>query len=309
MEILRGLHLTTTTIEKVMKSTQISAPFGLSLPRLPKFIRQDPRHFQILFLSTFLMFGIFGLNWDVDLVKVGFTIGACLGIQAACIFFTDKDWSGLKSAMISALGLCLLLKTGMLSTLFLAAAFTILGKFVIRVKGKHIFNPTLLGILLTLMLTGDAWVSPGQWGNGGMALFIIGSCAFFILMRVGQIDTSIMFLVTYGLLEYLVTCVWMGWPADFWLLRMSNGTLLLFTFFMITDPRTTPNARFARMLFAIAVAGVAVLITTAMELRWLSFELPIWFKIHTAPLWALLIVSPLTLLLDKKFIHQRFKWI
>ena len=292
-----------------MSTAKISLPFNLSLPKMPRFLAQDPRHFQILFLSSFLMFGIFGLNWDVDLVKVGVTFLACLGVQAACIALTNQDWSGLKSALISALGLCLLLKTGLISTIFLAAAFTILSKFVIRWKGKHIFNPTLIGILLTLMLTGDAWVSPGQWGNGGLAIFMIGSCAFFILMRVGRIDTSLMFLVTYGLLEYVVTVLWMGWPMDFWLLRMSNGTLLLFTFFMITDPRTTPNHRFARMLFAMGVAAVAVLITTGLELRWISVELPFWFKIHTAPLWALLLVSPLTIVLDKVFISKRFKWM
>lgn len=292
-----------------MSTTRLTLPFNLSLPTMPKWLRQDPRHFQILFLSSFLLFGIFGLNWDVDLINVGFTFAACLGVQAACIYFTTKDWSGLKSALISALGLCLLLKTGLLSTIFIAAALTILSKFVIRIKGKHIFNPTLIGILLTLIFTGDAWVSPGQWGNGGLVLFLIGSCAFFILMRVGRIDTSLMFLVTYGLLEYLVTVEYMGWPQDFWLLRMSNGTLLLFTFFMITDPRTTPNSRFARMLFAILVAVVTVLISTGLELRWVSIELPFWFKIHTAPLWALLIVSPLTLVFDKIFVSQRFKWI
>ena len=72
--------------------------------------------------------------------------------------------SSARSALISGLSLCLLLRTNRADLAVLAAMVTIAGKFVIRVNGKHIFNPTNCAIVAMLLLTDRVWVSPGQWG-------------------------------------------------------------------------------------------------------------------------------------------------
>lgn len=262
---------------------------------ITNFLR-DARHFQIVYLSLFLVYGIFFLDWQADLSRYGILLAVCLGVQAIGIQRTGKSWSSLKSALITALGLCLLLKANSVSTLVLGAAVAVGSKFLIRYRGKHLFNPANIGIIIALLLTGDAWVSPGQWGNSTLLVYFFGGAALMVLLKVGRIDTSLAFLGTFAALEYMRTVLFLGWEFEVFAHKMASGTLLLFAFFMITDPMTTPNAPKARILWA---AGIAML----------TFFLTNWFYVHTAPIWALVIYSPLTVILDRVFVFQQFKWI
>ena len=64
-----------------------------------------------------------------------------------------------RSALISGLSLCLLLRTNRLDLAVLAAVLTIAGKFLFRFRGKHVFNPTNGGLVAMLLLTDQVWVS------------------------------------------------------------------------------------------------------------------------------------------------------
>ncbi|NNC94304.1 MAG: Na+-transporting NADH:ubiquinone oxidoreductase, subunit NqrB [Chitinophagales bacterium] len=256
---------------------------------------RDPRWFQISFLSFFLIYGIFFLDWEMDITRYLVIFGSAIIAQIVCTYFTTKDYSSIKSALISALSLCLLLKTNLYATAVIAAVITIASKFLIRYNNKHIFNPANFGIIATILLTGDAWLSPGQWGNSMLLLFIIGITGFAVLFRVGRIDTSIAFISTFFALEFMQNVIYKGWPLDYVLHEFSSGTLLLFTFFMITDPKTTPNSSKARIIWSVMIALLAFFLTN-------------WFYVHAAPVWALVISAPVTALLDKVFIHQKFSW-
>lgn len=260
-----------------------------------KFWQRDPRDFQIVYLGSFLLYGLFGLGWEVEIWKYLAIILTAVGIQMIGTSLTTKRWDAWKSGLITALGLCLLLKANSPWTLAIAAAAAIAGKFVIRAKGKHIFNPANFGIIVALLFTGDAWVSPGQWGSSFILLYFFGAAALMMLLKVGRIDTSLAFLATFMGLEFIRSILWQGWPMDFWMHKMTNGSLLLFAFFMITDPVTTPNAKIARIIWAIGIGAFAFLLTN-------------WFYVHTAPIWALIIAGPLTVLLDRYFIGPKFTW-
>ena len=71
----------------------------------------DPRHYQIIFLTIFLFYGIAGLNWEVNEVNIILTFFVCFLTQSIFTALTTKDYRSLKSAAISALSLCLMLKT------------------------------------------------------------------------------------------------------------------------------------------------------------------------------------------------------
>ena len=266
----------------------LSAPLRL--------LKADARHFQILYLSLFLIYGIFSLGWDSDLIKIGTTFFVCLFVQALFATYHKKSLHSLKSALISSLGLCLLLKVNGVETIALAATLTIASKFLVRVRGTHIFNPVNFGIIVTMMLTGDAWVSPGQWGSNAIMLYFMGAAALIVLLKVGRIDTSLAFLLSYSGLEFVRTVFYLGWPVDHWLHHITNGTVLLFTFFMITDPMTTPNHKRARIIWSLLVAG-------------LTFALSHLFHLQSAsPIWALFIISPLTVFFDKAFGGEKYEW-
>jgi Na+-transporting NADH:ubiquinone oxidoreductase subunit NqrB len=256
----------------------------------------DARWFQIIFLGGFLAYGIVALQWDADWDRYAMLLGTCLGTQLWFIRMKGLPWHTLRSAAITGLGMSLLLRTGSPWTLVFAAFAAIAGKFLLRIRGRHIFNPGNLGIVLALLLTGDAWVSPGQWGSGAALVFLVGAAGCMVVLRVGRIDTSIAFLGTFALLDLVRTVGYLGWEWDVWLHRLTNGSLLLFTFFMITDPMTTPTAPRARIGWSMAIAVLAFLI---------SWKL--W--VNAAPIWALFLLSATTPLLDHVWRGEAFHWL
>lgn len=257
---------------------------------------KDARNFQILFLSSFLLYGIWGLNWDLDIYRYSILISTCLVVQIAGILIYKIPAHSIKSALITGLGLSLLFRADSNLTLFMGAFLAIAGKFVIRSNNKHIFNPANFGIVLSILLFGDAWISPGQWGSSAILLFFIGSCGLMVLFKSGRIDTGLAFLGTFFVLEFIRNILYLGWDYDFLFHKFSNGSLLLFSFFMITDPVTTPNHRISRLVWAMMVAVCTYLLGN-------------WYQVHTAPLWALFFISPFTPLFDKLIAGKKFEWV
>ena len=82
----------------------------------------------------------------------------------------------------------LLLKAGSPWVLVLGASVAIASKFFLRIDGKHVFNPGNLGIAAAVLLTGDAWVSPGQWGSGAALVFLVGAAGCMVVLRVGPVS-------------------------------------------------------------------------------------------------------------------------
>lgn len=203
--------------------------------------------------------------------------------------------SSLKSAAITGLGMSLLFHTHLIWVAALGAFLAIASKFLIKVKGKHIFNPGNFGIIVAITLTGMAWVSPGQWGHAWLLIAFILITGINVLLKAGRMDTAVWFLLVYLGCQFGYNVIYKGWPLDFFLHQITSGTLLIFAFFMITDPVTTPNAPIARILWAAAVGLLAFLLTHI-------------FYLHTAPLYALFFMCPVTAVLDRIFIHERFKW-
>lgn len=268
----------------------------LPLLRLPSLkLLNDARHFQIIYLGGFLLYGILALGWEADLAAYFTLLSVCLGTQYFFLKLYKKNLQSLKSSLITALGLCLLCKSDSLWVLAFAGVIAISSKFLIRYKGGHLFNPANLGIIAAILCTGQAWVSPGQWGSDVVLLFMMGAAGLIVLLKVGRIDTSLAFLASFGGLLFIEQVLYKSWPLDHFLHSLSSGTLLLFTFFMITDPKTTPRAPKARIIWAVLI-GI------------FTYILGNWFYTFDAPIWALIIVSPLTVFLNHRFKGKAFKW-
>jgi Na+-transporting NADH:ubiquinone oxidoreductase subunit NqrB len=272
----------------------VSLPFPLFGTRQIPWLR-DARHFQIAYLTAFLLYGIVALGWAADWMKLLVLVSTCVAVQLGGVILTNRDYSSVKSALITALGLTLLFKSSELHVLMLGAALAILSKFVIRWKGTHFFNPANFGIIMAIILTGDAWISPGQWGSSAILLYFFGAAGLMVLLKCGRIDTSLAFLGTFGVLEFLRTVVYLGWEWDVFTHKMCNGSLLLFAFFMITDPKTTPRSPKARILWAVGIAGVTFIVSN-------------WMYVHTAPMWVLFFAAPITVVLNQIFKHKQFQW-
>lgn len=271
----------------------------MQLPSLFK----DARYFQIIFQSTFLSYGLFFLHWDNEawLYAAYFTVSLITQFIGERVFgkndipLWQRYKKGIPSVLISSFGLSLLLKTNDLWVAVLAAVVSILSKFIIRIKGKHIFNPSALGITVAVFLTGNAWISPGQWGSGAVILFGVCSLGFVVTTRVQKLDVSLSFLGTFAALLFIRQVIYLGWPMDHFIQSVSTGSLLLFSFFMITDPRTTPNHSVVRILWSAAIAAVA-------------FYLSAFKFMNGAPIFVLVLAQPLVPLLDILFRARKFEW-
>lgn len=267
----------------------------ITFAEILRLLKQDARHFQILFLSLFLLYGIGMLHWDADMDRYIATFATAMLVQLIGLKLTGSDMSGLKSAFITSLSLSLLMKTNMPVVAALSAALAIGSKYLIRYKGKHVFNPANFGIMVSMLLTGEVWLSTGQWGSGYYLILLVGVAGLVVLNRVGRIDTGLTFLLVYATLIFVKQVIYQGWELDVFFHSLSSGTLLLFSFFMITDPVSTPNAPKARVAWAAAIAILAFCLTN-------------YFYVYAAPLWALFIMSPITAVLDRNIIAQPFKW-
>src|SRR4030088_678031 len=114
----------------------------------------DPRYFQVFFQTIFLFYGILYLHWDADCLLYIISIGGCLSFQYSMDsircrrFLSHTEFSKWGfSVLISAMSLCLLLKTNYWSISLLAAFLTVGCKFIFRFNKKHIFNPSAFGII------------------------------------------------------------------------------------------------------------------------------------------------------------------
>lgn len=255
----------------------------------------DPRSYQIASLTLLFAYGLIWLDFDIPLLQAVVTLAICLGTQLMCSRLAGLPRIDLKSALISGLSLCLLLRTNHLVVAVAGSLIAIGSKFLLRWDGRHIFNPTNLALVLLLILTPNhVWVSPAQWGNFAFFAFLMACVGGLVVNRAARWDVTLAFLGFYTALVF-ARSLWLNEPLSIPLHKLRNGGLLLFAFFMISDPRTTPDSRGARVLFAFLVAFGAA---------WIQFRL---FR-NNGLLWSLALFSILVPLLNRLFPGAKYEW-
>jgi Na+-transporting NADH:ubiquinone oxidoreductase subunit NqrB len=253
----------------------------------------DPRWYQIATLASLLAWGVFGLRFDLRLDVV-----SAMALSGLATQWAGSRAAGLpfdpKSALISTLSLCLLLRTNHLALAAAAAVLTIGSKFLLRIDGRHVFNPTNFGIAVTIAVTGGAWVSPGQWGAGALFAFLLACLGGVVIHRAERSDVTYAFLAFYAV-GLLGRALFLGDPLAIPLHQMTSGGFLLFSFFMISDPKTTPDSRAGRVLFALAVA------LGALYVQFVLFR-------PNGLIWSLAVLSPTTPLWNRLLPGRRYQW-
>ncbi len=265
-------------------------PSRLAMP-----LRSDARHFQIVALASLLAFNIGWIDFGAKPLNSLLAVAAALATQRACTRLLRLPALDLRSPLITGLSLSLLLRADAPWIHAAAAVIAIASKFVLRIDGKHVWNPAGFAIVVLLFALPDhVWISPGQWGASAWFATLVSFAAFMVLNAARRGDVALFFLACHGAL-LMARALWLGDPPAIPLHQMQSGALLIFAFFMISDPRTTPDARLGRFLLALAVALVA---------HYLAF----FWQMRPALYVALIALSPLTLLLDRIFPAGRFAW-
>ena len=156
------------------------------------------------------------------------------------------------------------------------SAIALLSKYVVRVRGNHVFNPSNFGLVLCFLLLGAERADPLAlwWGPLSpalvLALVLIVAGGFLILRRLHLVAVAVGFWLAFavgiGVLAasgHTMTAAWHVGPIEgleFWWLLVSSPEILVFLFFMITDPKTIPASPGGRRAYAVAVGLLATLL-------------------------------------------------
>jgi Na+-translocating ferredoxin:NAD+ oxidoreductase RnfD subunit len=156
------------------------------------------------------------------------------------------------------------------------AAVSLLSKHVLKWQGAHVFNPSNIGLVLCFLLLGrtraeplDFWWGPMSWWMA-LALAIIVTGGFAILRRLGLLRVALVFWATFAvgmgglaLAGHELAARWHLGPLhgfDLWWVLVTSPEVLVFLFFMITDPKTAPAGGRARVVYAACLGPLAALL-------------------------------------------------
>ena len=158
----------------------------------------------------------------------------------------------------------------------IVAAVSLLTKYMIRYRGSHVFNPSNVGLVVAFLVLGstrveplDFWWAPLDFWMLASYLIILGG-GLLITARLNLLALAATFWVGLalglGLLAYSGHCITAAWALEpvcgsyFWRIVVTSPEILVFLFFMITDPKTIPRGRLARVVFAFCLAVVCTLL-------------------------------------------------
>jgi len=247
-----------------------------------------PVFITLILLVGHLSYGILE-SYPKTLLAIATSVTAELVLGR--IFF--GKWPNLASAYITGISVGILVRSPAYWPFALCALISITSKYVLRVKDRHIWNPSNFGISALLFLAGDYIASLSiQWGNFLAPMLVIWALGAAIMLRVRRFNITGTYVISFVVFAFLRAWI-TGAPWLSEIAPITGPEYQLFIFFMITDPRTTVRSRKGQCIFAFSVA----LVETILRLN----------QVIYAPFYALFMVGPTALLIEMWLQSRRQK--
>ena len=244
----------------------------------------DSRYTPPVFITLILLAGHLSFGMLESYQKTLLAIAASIATELVLSRFFMGKWPHLASAYITGISVGILVRSPAYWPFALGAMISITSKYVLRYKGRHLWNPSNLGISALLFLAGDIVASLSiQWGNFLLPLLVIWALGAVIIWRLRRFHitgTYVIFFLLFAVLRSWMT----GSPVLSEISPITGPEYQLFIFFMITDPKTTVKSKRGQCLVAFAVAAVEMV----MRLD----------RVIYAPFYALFFVGPAALLIE-----------
>lgn len=232
-----------------------------------------------ILLAAHLSFGILG-----SYPKLITAIVASFATELILHRLIVGSWRDLSSAYISGISIGILIRSPYLWPFALGSMISIASKYVLRYKNQHIWNPSNFGVVAMLLLAPQSVaVLSIQWGNNMWAMlviWIIGSISIYRLRRFHICATYITSFLVFALFRAWVT----GDPYLSEISPITGPMYQLFTFFMITDPKTTVSSKRGQYLVVVVIAFVEMIFR--------------FYEAIYAPFYALFIVGPIAMIIE-----------
>jgi hypothetical protein len=278
---------------------------------------RDPRLHLAGVIITIHVLGQTALGFRVSVPQIVVAIVTCAAIEVIWSFYRGRQIVWPASAMLTGSGVALILRlVGMERGdhwswegwhIFAGVAgLSLLTKYVIRHRGSHVFNPSNVGLVAAFLVLGeevieplDFWWAPLGLGMG-LAYLVILVGGLLITRRLRLLTMAAAFWLTLvagiGVLAVSGHCMTAAWAlqpvcgTSFWWVIASSPEVLIFLFFMITDPKTIPEGGAARVAFAVSLALVCTLLIAPQTTE---------FGAKVGLLGGLVLMTPLRLVFDR----------
>ena len=259
---------------------------GTDYPVLLPSLR-DPRLHLAGVIVSLQVLGQVAFDFRLSIAQILISILTCAVLEMAITFRRQRVLMWPASAMLTGNGVAFILRVPGTEHgdwwslhgwwIFAGtAAISLLSKYVIRFRGRHVFNPSNFGLVVCFLLLGPARAEPLDFWWGPMsvwlalALTLIVAGGFAILRRLHLLGVAISFwlvfsagLAVLATTDHAMTARWHLGPitgAELWRVLVFSPEILVFLFFMITDPKTVPGSQPARRAFGAAIGLLAVLL-------------------------------------------------
>ncbi|HSC91309.1 MAG TPA: FG-GAP-like repeat-containing protein, partial [Gaiellaceae bacterium] len=259
---------------------------GTAYPVLLPTLR-DPRLHLAGVIVTLQVLGQTAFDFQLSIAQILVSLVTCAVLEVAIAFRRQKVLMWPASALLTGNGVAFVLRVPGTEHgdwwsmngwwLFAgAAAVGLLSKYVITFRGRHVFNPSNFGLVLCFVLFGPERADPLPFWWGPMsvplalALVLIVGGGLAILSRLRLVPIAAGFWLTFAAgvailaaTGHEMTAAWHLGPIggfDLWWTLVTSPEILVFLFFMITDPRTIPAGDRGRRAYAVSVGLLATLL-------------------------------------------------
>jgi enediyne biosynthesis protein E5 len=270
----------------VMSVPAPPAPSVAVTPQSPlkKFFSPENRYLAPMFITTILVVGHLSFGILESYKKTGIAIIASLLTEAILGRIYTGKFPNIASAYISGISVGILVRSPAVWPYLVCAVVSIMSKYVLRVKGRHIWNPSNFGISALVFLAPETVAALSiQWGNYLLPMIVIWCLGSVIIYRVRRFHITATYVLSFLLFAFLRSYL-TGSPWQSEIAPLTGPMYQLFIFFMVTDPKTTVRSKLGQCLVVFIVAFVEMILRLN--------------QVVYAPFYALFLVGPAAMIVD-----------
>jgi len=246
--------------------------------------RIDKRYLAPILVTMVLFVGQVTFGFLESWSRTVLAICTAMAVEMVLSRLFSGSWPHLASSYISGISVGMLVRSPAFWPYALCSAISITSKYVLRVDGRHIWNPSNFGVVAMLVLAADAVAGLSvQWGNALLPIFVVWCFGSVIMYSLGRFHITATYVASFVALAFIRSLV-TGHPFLSEVAPVTGPMYQLFIFFMITDPKTTVRSFRGQCLVAFLVAVVEA------GFRLMQF-------VH-APYYALFVVGPIANLIE-----------
>lgn len=256
----------------------------MEMPQWKKFIGMENRYIAPIFITLILLVGDLSFGILESYQKTLLAIAASIGAELILSRFFFGKWPNIASAYITGISVGILIRSPAFWPYAICSIVSITSKYVLRVKGKHIWNPSNFGISVMLFLAAETVASLSiQWGNYLLPMVVIWVLGSVIIWRLRRFHITGIYVLSFVAFAFVRS--WMtGSPWQSEIAPITGPMYQLFIFFMITDPKTTVRSKTGQCVVVFLVALVEMVLRLD--------------QVVYAPFYALFIVGPAAMLVE-----------